>query len=135
MSGCPNSCGQHHIDDIGFFGGARKINDRLVPHFQLLLGGMTAEGKAQFGQPIIKLPSRRIPDAVVEMLKRYREKRNSAQEGFGEFALRVGMDYWKSALGPFTVIPPYEQSPEAYRDWGSESEFSMAGMGPGECAA
>ena len=135
VSGCPNSCGQHHIADIGFFGGARKINDRLVPHFQLLLGGMTSEGKAQFGQPIIKLPSRKIPYAVVEMLERYRRERKFAQETFAAFTARVGADYWKKALEPFTALPPYEQSPESYRDWGAESEFSLLGMGPGECAA
>ncbi|MBI2174261.1 MAG: nitrite/sulfite reductase, partial [Candidatus Omnitrophica bacterium] len=39
VSGCPNSCGQHHIADIGFFGGARKVNDHLAPHFQLLIAG------------------------------------------------------------------------------------------------
>ena len=135
VSGCPNSCGQHHIADIGFFGGARKVNDRLVPHFQLLLGGLTAEGKAQFGQSVLRLPARRIPDAVLRMLELYRHDRRSQQEPFPAFVERVGLDYWKRALDPFTTLPPYEQSPEAYRDWGAETDFSLLGMGPGECAA
>ncbi|MBI1991866.1 MAG: nitrite/sulfite reductase, partial [Candidatus Omnitrophica bacterium] len=135
VSGCPNSCGQHHIADIGFFGGARKLNDRLVPHFQLLLGGLTAEGKATFGRPVLKLPARRIPDAVLHMLERYRQDRGSPQEPFAAFAERVGVDYWKQALEPFTTLPPYQQSPEAYRDWGAETDFSLLGMGQGECAA
>jgi sulfite reductase (ferredoxin) len=42
--------------------------------------------------------------------------------------------YWKQALEAFTALPAYEESPEAYRDWGAESEFSLVGMGPGECA-
>jgi len=135
ISGCPNSCGQHHIADIGFFGGARKITERLAPHFQLLLGGLTEEGKAQFGQPVLKLPARRIPDAVVQILELYRKDRQSAQESFQAFVARVGINYWKQALAPFEALPPYEESPEAYRDWGAESEFSLVGMGPGECAA
>jgi ferredoxin-nitrite reductase/sulfite reductase (ferredoxin) len=135
ISGCPNSCGQHHVADIGFFGGARKINERLAPHFQLLLGGLTEEGKAQFGQPVMKLPARRIPDAVVQILELYRKDRQSAQEPFRAFVARVGINYWKQALAPFEALPSYEESPEAYRDWGAETEFSLGGMGPGECAA
>ncbi|MBI4323341.1 MAG: nitrite/sulfite reductase [Candidatus Omnitrophica bacterium] len=135
VSGCPNSCGQHHIADIGFFGGARKVHDRLVPHFQLMLGGMTDEGVAKFGQPILKLPARRIPEAVIQMLALYRKDRQSKAESFRTFAGRVGVDYWKQALTPFETLPAYDQSPESYRDWGAETEFSLGGMGPGECAA
>jgi ferredoxin-nitrite reductase/sulfite reductase (ferredoxin) len=135
VSGCPNSCGQHHVADIGFFGGARKVNERLAPHFQLLLGGLAEEGRAEFGQPILKLPARRIPEATVRILQLYRQDRQSAGEPFQAFAARVGPDYWKRALEPFTTLPPYEQSPEVYRDWGAESDFSLGGMGPGECAA
>jgi len=135
VSGCPNSCGQHHIADIGFFGGARKVNERLAPHFQLLLGGLAEEGKAQFGQPVMKLPARRIPEAVVRILELYRQGRQSSQESFRACAARLGPDYWKRALEPFETLPPYEASPEAYRDWGAESDFSLGGMGPGECAA
>ncbi len=135
VSGCPNSCGQHHVADIGFFGGARKVNERLVPHFQLLLGGLTEEGTAQFGQPVLKLPARRIPDAVVRMIELYRRDRQSSDESFRTFAARAGLGYWKQALQPFEMLPAYDESPEAYRDWGAETEFSLGGMGPGECAA
>ncbi len=135
ISGCPNSCSQHHIADIGFFGGARKINERLVPHFQLLLGGRITEEKAEFGQPILKLPARRIPDAVVRILERYRKDRQSKQESFKVFTTRVGSEYWKAALDAFTTLPSYEASADAYRDWGVETDFSLGGMGPGECAA
>ncbi|MBI2496084.1 MAG: nitrite/sulfite reductase, partial [Candidatus Omnitrophica bacterium] len=65
----------------------------------------------------------------------YRQDRGSPQEPFAAFAERVGVDYWKQALEPFTTLPPYEQSPEAYRDWGAETDFSLLGMGQGECAA
>jgi len=135
VSGCPNSCGQHHVADIGFFGGARKVNDHLAPHFQLMLGGMTEEGIAQFGAPVMKLPARRIPDAVMRILELYRKDRQSPQELFRVFAARVGVNYWKQALAEFETLPPFETSPEAYRDWGAETDFSLGGMGPGECAA
>ena len=135
VSGCPNSCGQHHIADIGFFGGAKKVGEHLAPHFQLMVGGMTDEGKAIFAQPVLKLPAKRIPDAVIKMLELYRKDRTSAKELFRDFSGRVGIAYWKAALEPYTSLPAYEQTPEAYRDWGADTEFSLGGMGPGECAA
>ncbi len=135
VSGCPNSCGQHSIADIGFFGGAKKVGEHLAPHFQLMVGGMTAEGQAIFGQSVVKLPAKRIPEAVVQMLALYRKDRISPKESFREFSDRVGVAYWKEALEPYTTLPPYEQTPEAYRDWGADTEFSLGGMGSGECAA
>ncbi|PIQ83099.1 MAG: ferredoxin--nitrite reductase [Candidatus Omnitrophica bacterium CG11_big_fil_rev_8_21_14_0_20_64_10] len=135
VSGCPNSCGQHHIADIGFFGGAAKVNGHLAPHFNLLLGGRTAEGVAEFGKPVLKLPARRIPEAVIQMLTLYRKERLSEKESFRTFNERVGLEFWKEKLQPFATLPDFEQSPEAYRDWGAETDFSLAGMGPGECAA
>ena len=135
ISGCPNSCSMHHIADIGFYGSARKVNERLVPHFQLMLGGMTEEGKAEFGTSVMKLPARRVPDAVVRILELYRKERQSLQEVFQVFAGRMGIPYWKQALEEFSTLPSYDESPEAYRDWGAEEEFSLGGMGPGECAS
>ncbi|HEV2690653.1 MAG TPA: nitrite/sulfite reductase, partial [Bryobacteraceae bacterium] len=39
ISGCPNSCGQHHIADIGLYGNARKVGEQQAPYYQLMLGG------------------------------------------------------------------------------------------------
>ena len=39
ISGCPNSCGQHHIGSIGLLGAASKIGEKLVPHYVLMVGG------------------------------------------------------------------------------------------------
>ena len=100
-----------------------------------MIGGLTDEGKAIFAKPVVKLPARRIPDATVRMLERYRQERQSLQESFRAFAERVGITYWKQTLEEFTTLPAYDQAPEAYRDWGAETEFSLGGMGPGECAA
>jgi sulfite reductase beta subunit-like hemoprotein len=135
ISGCPNSCGQHHIADIGFYGSARKVDEHLAPHFQLMLGGFTAEGIAEFGKSISKIPARRVPEVVVHILQLYREKRSSPQESFKDFANRLGIPFWKEALEPFTTLPSYAEHPEQYRDWAAEAEFTLQGMGPGECAA
>src|SRR6202140_3891120 len=39
ISGCFNSCGQHHVADLGFYGVSRKMSGYAVPHFQVVLGG------------------------------------------------------------------------------------------------
>ena len=49
ISGCFNSCGQHHAADIGFYGNSRKINGITVPHFQVVLGGQWRENAGSFG--------------------------------------------------------------------------------------
>ena len=43
ISGCTNSCGQHHVSDIGFFGLERRAHGRAAPGYQMLLGGHLAE--------------------------------------------------------------------------------------------
>ena len=58
-SGCPNSCGQHWIGDIGFYGNARKIDGKEVPYYQMLLGGgFDEEGVARFGLAVQSVPAR-----------------------------------------------------------------------------
>ncbi|MBN1586698.1 MAG: nitrite/sulfite reductase [Candidatus Omnitrophica bacterium] len=135
VSGCPNSCGQHHIANIGFLGGSRKIDGRLVPHFQMLLGGQTGEGVAIFGKPTMRFPARRVPGAVQRILELFRQEREAEDESFNRFVERVGKDFWKEKLEEFTTLPSYEEDPSMHRDWGAETDFSLEGMGAGECAA
>ncbi|HEX9843971.1 MAG TPA: nitrite/sulfite reductase, partial [bacterium] len=61
VSGCFNSCGQHHIADLGFYGVSRKLGGRAVPHFQVILGGEWTRNAGTFGLPILAIPSKRIP--------------------------------------------------------------------------
>ena len=56
VSGCFNSCGQHHVADIGFFGISRKIDGRTVPHFQVVLGGQWRENAGSYGLAIGAVP-------------------------------------------------------------------------------
>ena len=64
VSGCFNSCGQHHVADIGFFGNSRKIDGYTVPHFQVVLGGHWRENAGSYGLAIGAVPSKRIPEVV-----------------------------------------------------------------------
>src|SRR5438876_5176920 len=75
ISGCPNSCGQHHVADIGFFGMAVRMGERQVPAFQLMLGG-NAQGEGRLGTTTMKIPARYAPDAVEKLIDTYVAERS-----------------------------------------------------------
>jgi len=87
VSGCPNSCGQHHIADIGFYGGSKTVNGKNVPYYQMLLGGAIAEGEVKFGKVVAKIPAKRVPEAIERVLALYRERRRGG-ETFTEWVQR-----------------------------------------------
>ena len=64
VSGCFNSCGQHHIADIGFYGINRNVKGFQVPHFQVILGGKFHDNAGEYGVAIGAVPSKRVPEAV-----------------------------------------------------------------------
>src|SRR5262249_57649237 len=68
VSGCPNSCGLHHIGDIGFYGASRNIGSYKVPHFQVILGGSLEDNSANYGLPIGAGPSNRPPATLHPLL-------------------------------------------------------------------
>src|SRR5690606_39207275 len=75
VSGCPNSCGQHHIADLGFHGGAKTVGGVTVPVYQLHLGGGVDERGARFGRQVVKVVARRVPEVVARMLRLYEAER------------------------------------------------------------
>ena len=133
ISGCTNSCGQHHIGTLGFYGTYRKVGDHQVPHYQLLVGGSTAEGQARFGVPVTAIPARRVPEAMKKIIAVYKAEKNQS-ETFDAFLQRVGRTRIKEVIQEFTQLPPFEQDPSLYYDWGDTSEFK-AEIGVGECAS
>ena len=91
VSGCPNSCGQNHISTIGLFGSAQRVNGRMVPFYQLQLGGSVSEGKVKFGEPIMRIPAKRVPQAVSEIIKLYRLEKKG-DETFVSWINRLQLD-------------------------------------------
>lgn len=89
ISGCPNSCGQHHIADIGLFGNSRTKAGRSVPTYQVLVGGYTDNGAAGFGRPLLRTPAKAVPDLLIQLLDTYREQR-LPQERFRDWVQRLG---------------------------------------------
>lgn len=133
ISGCFNSCGQHHVADIGFFGNSRRRNNRTVPHFQVVLGGQWKENAGAYGLALGAVPSRNVPQVLDVITNRYAEERNT-EESFQAWIGRLGKKEVKDMLKPFTDVPIYEVEPKLYSDWGDPREFSIGDIGIGECA-
>jgi sulfite reductase (ferredoxin) len=133
MSGCFNSCGQHHVSDIGFYGNSRTIAHRKVPHFQVLLGGMWRDNGGSYGLAIGSVPSKRVPDVVERITERFVKERRG-NETFQDFYARIGKAESRKMIEDLMVVPPYEKDPTFYSDWGDPREFSMGDIGTGECA-
>ena len=132
-SGCPNSCGQHHIASIGFHGGAKKINGILTPHYEILLGGRVSEDKVVFGTSVIKIPAKNAPEAMKSSINDYKNNKQG-EETFGEYFDRMGKSHFRELLEPLKNLPDIELSPESYIDYGSTEKFSLEDRGQGECA-
>ena len=91
ISGCPNSCGQHHVGDIGLTGLSLKGEDgRRSPHYSMLVGGMVGEDDSVLGERLGgKFPATRVPEVIAALADYYGEERHSG-EPFGDFVRRVG---------------------------------------------
>jgi sulfite reductase (ferredoxin) len=139
-SGCFNSCGQHHVADIGYLGVSRNVNGRRVPHFQLVIGGKWTDNAGAYGLAIGAIPSKKVPEftrRITELYARDRRDTGAAGNGpesFAEFTTRIGKKTIRAMVEETQVIPSYEQDPSFYSDWGDPREYTINDMGVGECA-
>ena len=159
ISGCPNSCGQHEIATIGFFGGATRMNNTMTPTYTMLFGGSAGEA-GELGRSVMRVPAKRVIDTTLKIIELYKHEREAAAAstaGSGEEHHHDGRDetlhQWiirlikgqgsgsikniedmKAALAQVVQLSSPQQEPDAYRDYGSDSHFT-AKTARGECAA
>ncbi|MCK8816114.1 sulfurtransferase TusA family protein [Natroniella sulfidigena] len=133
ISGCPNACGQHLIGKIGLEGKAKRFNGKLVPHYSLLLGGNIADGNSKYGERVIDLPAKRIPDFLADLAEELATEEDYNPAQFNQYLEAGGEEKVKELAAEFVDIPAYEEDSDLYRDWGQDADFSLAGRGPGEC--
>ena len=133
VSGCFNSCGQHHVADLGFYGNSRNVAGFTVPHFQVMIGGRWRDNGGSYGLAIGSIPSRAIPTVVERLTGRFVKERQGS-ESFQDFCARIGKKELKALIDDLSKVPPRATSPEFYSDWGDPREFTIGDMGEGECA-
>lgn len=132
-SGCFNSCGQHHVADMGFLGVSRNVGGRKVPFFNVVLGGQWTENAKTYGMVVGAVPSKSVPDAIDLITKKFLAEREG-DESFQAFVKRVGKREIRSALKPLAKPPAYEEDPSFYSDWRDPREYGLGDLGVGECA-
>jgi sulfite reductase beta subunit-like hemoprotein len=133
VSGCPNGCGQHHVAAIGFQGSARKVGNRAVPQYFVLVGGGLGPEGARFGRLAAKVPARRVPEALARLVALYRAERR-AGEGADAFFARVEPARARAAIGELAELAPDAVTGEDVVDLGDAAPFRPE-TGEGECAA
>ena len=131
ISGCPNSCGHHHIADIGFYGNVRKVGDQQAPYYQLLLGGKVNADGVRFGRQIMSVPARPIPAIIRELLAFYQTDRQPS-ETFSGWVTRTPDKTIKERLLPSAEVTA--TSEDIFVDWGDTETYSLK-LGRGECVA
>ncbi len=118
ISGCPNSCANHCIGAVGFQGRAKRVDDRLMPCYDILAGGAAGEGKARLAERIGTVPAKAVPDLLAEAFQTGKpdpDILSKIVERKGDFSADTPADY--------------------FYDYGTNEPFSLAGRGPGECGA
>ncbi|HEU5461696.1 MAG TPA: nitrite/sulfite reductase [Nitrososphaeraceae archaeon] len=142
ISGCPNSCGQHEIATIGFFGGAARIENSMAPVYTMLFGGNGYED-GKLGKAIMRVPAKRVIDVIQKIIELYKNEKFPSEtldmwidriinsNGNGNIK---NIDDIKTVLTPVTQLPPFEEGQEFYQDYGNDIKF-VAKTARGECAA
>jgi sulfite reductase (NADPH) hemoprotein beta-component len=132
MSGCPNGCGQHHIAGLGFQGSIRKLGDRAVPQYFVMVGGSVENSGASFGRIAAKVPARRMPAVVDRLLDLYQSAR-TPDESATAFFRRVEVSTVKAALSELEKLDAKDAVDEDFIDLGETTAFVPEVM-EGECA-
>ena len=132
ISGCPNGCGRHHIAGIGFQGSTRRLGDRVVPQYLVLVGGGVDEEGGRFGRVAARIPARRMTDALDRLLALYEVERAEGETATAFFG-RVGLDRVQEVLADFADLTPEGALPTDFVDLGEDHEYRVETK-EGECA-
>ncbi len=131
ISGCMNSCGQHMMASIGFQGMTLKSGVKVAPALQVLLGGVNkGDGAGLFADKVIKIPSKRGPEALRLLLNDF-EKNKILGQTFSQYYKVEGRGYFNELLKPLSETNNLEDSD--FIDWGHENAYKKQ-IGIGECA-
>jgi sulfite reductase beta subunit-like hemoprotein len=133
ISGCMNSCGQHHTSDIGFFGAERRAHNASAPGYQMLLGGYVGQAQIHFGEKALRLPAKNAAEAAVRVVRRFVGER-TAGESFRQWMDRVGGAKAIGAeLKELDHFPTPEEAPDFYVDYDETGPYEAV-TGESECA-
>ena len=142
ISGCPNSCGQHGIATIGFYGGGSKLGKNMYPVYLMSLGGRF-DGDTMLGVNCLRIPAKRVIPTILKVIELFKQNKKP-DDTLKTWIHRIvsgnedseikSIDDFKKVLTPFTVPPTIEEDKDFYADYGSDDNYHTR-TGKGECAA
>jgi len=142
ISGCPNSCGQHEIATIGFYGGGGRVGKDMYPLYQMSLGGR-ADGDSMLGVNCMRVPAKRVIPVILKLLEIFKKNKKS-DDSLSSWINRVvngnedseikSVNDLKQILSSLAVSPTKEEDEDFYLDYGSDTNYHTI-TGKGECAA
>ncbi|MBA4179733.1 MAG: ferredoxin--nitrite reductase [Anaerolinea sp.] len=134
MSGCPNSCGQHHIANIGFHGAAMKVGPQQLPAYHVFMGGNYENGSMRIGQQLkVRMPAKRAPEAVERFIQVYESNRQPGEEFNATFD-RIGAVPFEAAVQDLTLPGDFiDENRNMFIDWNRLELYELQ-RGEGECA-
>jgi sulfite reductase (ferredoxin) len=134
ISGCPNGCGQHHVASIGFTGASIKVGEHTIPAYIPHLGGVFEGGEVKFGTRLkLRLPSKRVPEAIDRWIRHYEAGRDEGEEWNG-FVERVGTGELEALVKDLSMPVDFSlETMNQFIDWNRDVPFQVI-RGEGECA-
>ncbi|HEY5045157.1 MAG TPA: nitrite/sulfite reductase [Solirubrobacteraceae bacterium] len=134
ISGCPNGCGQHHVASIGFTGASIKVGEHTIPAYIPIIGGVFEGGDIEFGTRLkLRLPSKRVPDAIERWIKQYEADRADGEE-WNEYLARVGAAELEAQVKDLSMPVDFGlETMNTFIDWNRQVPFEVI-RGEGECA-
>lgn len=142
ISGCPNSCGQHEIATIGFYGGGGRVGKDMYPLYLMSLGGR-ADGEAMLGVNCMRVPAKRIIQVILKIIETFKKNKKS-DDTLSSWLNRIvkgnensevkSVNDLKQILSPLVVPPTKNEDSDFYVDFGSDTKYHTI-TGKGECAA
>ncbi len=134
LSGCPNSCGQHPLADLGFYGRAGRKSQFLYPEYNVVAGAVIGEEAPRFAEEVDRVSARDLPEFVHDLLARFLSKPARFQS-FQHYLRTEGKQDIRELCERFRTIPDFEEDKNYYYDWGAKDQFGLVGKGGGECSA
>ena len=142
ISGCPNSCGQHEIATIGFYGGGGRVGKDMFPNYTMSLGGR-ADGETRLGAICMRVPVKRVILVILKIIDLFNENKKPDDtlaswihrivQGNEDSKIKSVVDI-KKILSPMIEPPPKDKDNDFYSDYGSDASYHTI-TGKGECAA
>ena len=142
ISGCPNSCGQHGIATIGFFGGGGRVGKDMYPNYMMQLGGRS-DGETMLGISCLRVPAKRVIPVILKIIDLFKQNKKPEDDlkswmrrvvnGIDDSEIK-SMDDIKKILTPLIIPPSKSDDADFYSDYGNDTSYHTK-TGKGECAA